>query len=66
MITFPFTATDDCFIRLGDNGTISQNGKQILNNENTGYSWHFVAKGDTLTKIGSGDITGYLFPVRYV
>ena len=66
MISFPFTAIDDCYVRLGDTGTISQNGKQIRNSDNSGYSWHLVAKGDTLTKIGEGSVTGYLFPIRYV
>ena len=64
-ITFPFTATDNCFIRLDGTGVVSQNGKQVRANDNAGYTWHFVAANDILT-IVSGSISGYMFPVRYV
>ena len=64
-LTFPYTATEDCFIRLSDSGTVSQNNKQIRDANNTGYTWHFVAKGDVIRQV-NGSNACYLFPVRYV
>ena len=64
-LTLPYTATKDCFIRLSNNGIISQNNKQIRDGDNTGYTWHFVAKGDVIRQV-SGKNDCFLFPVRYV
>lgn len=64
-LILPYTATEDCFIRLDGSGTVNQNNKQIRNTDNTGYTWHFVAKGDVLMRV-DGSISCYLFPVRYV
>lgn len=63
-ITLPYTATETCYLRVEGSAALIQNGKQVRQAANVGFTWHLAAEGDTFTT--NGTLTAIKFPIRYI
>ena len=66
----PYTAPSKCFVRIGTSGNVIMriNSRQVITNENAGFSWFELSEGDVLSLnpgISTENLTALIFQGKW-